>query len=71
MTGAQIKTQKNYLEIIRELYNFPEYLMKCKEKTKHKIKLMYNKNASVCLFCHTQSPGAAVCLKHLIANFFV
>lgn len=68
MTRAQIKTQKKYLEIIRELYNFLEYLMKPKEKNKTQNKQNQN------LYIIGMLPGtsfailralvAAVCFKH-------
>lgn len=41
-----------------------------KHKTNHKTKLTYNKNAYVCLLCHTKSPGSSSVLKPLTSKHF-
>lgn len=66
MTGAQIQIQKkNNLEIIMDyMISFLEYFIKQQQKHKSettKSKLMYNRNVSVCLLCHTKSPGKHQC----------
>lgn len=68
------KFKKNNLKIIMDyMISFLEYFIKQQQKHKSettKSKLMYNRNVSVCLLCHTKSPGSTSVLKTLNSNSF-